>query len=158
MYFLINNVWNCELNFAYWLIFLHFVYLQSFSYCDGEFFFMILLTKASFFSLHVYMLIYICIISFRAKFFKRCIDFLNVELWCNTECLHWCFIFLINFYWNTVIAQCCTSLHSIASCPHPLVFGFPSHSGHHRALRRVLECWQLTYCSCKLTHASRGIV
>ena len=106
------------------------------------FFSIILLTKVSFFSLHAYIQIYICIISFRAKFFKSFVDFLNVEL-CNTDYLYWCLIFLINFYWNIVIFQCCVSLYCTAkwiSFIYALCFAFPS--GPQRALSR--GPWVLT--------------
>ena len=52
-------------------------------------------------------------------------------------------LFIINFYWHTVVLQCYVSFCCTAKwigymyTYMPSFFGFPSHSGHHRALSRA---------------------
>ena len=68
--------------------------------------------------------------------------------------------FVINFYWSIDTLQCCQFLLYIKmkqpyTYIYPLIFGFPSHSGHHSALSRV--SWAKQYiifmlCNYLYTH------
>ena len=52
------------------------------------------------------------------------------------------FNFFKNFYWSIVALQYCyfilySRVNQLYIYTYPLIFGFPSHLGHHRALSRV---------------------
>ena len=54
----------------------------------------------------------------------------------STQKLYY-FFFKINFYWGIVALQCCVSSYYTVCIHISLLFGFPSHLDHHRALSGV---------------------